>query len=79
MSSVRPEGVLVLSAKVYFTSMKTKRGESLLTKLEHLIVRAGLLETIAPKDLVAIKLHFGECGNLALCPPPICAARRGPD
>lgn len=54
---------------VYFTSMKTKRGESLLTKLENLIVRAGLLETISPKDLVAIKLHFGERGNLAYVRP----------
>ncbi|MHB8073751.1 DUF362 domain-containing protein [Desulfosporosinus fructosivorans] len=58
-----------MSSKVYFTSMKTKRGESLLTKLEHLIVRAGLLETISPNDLVAIKLHFGERGNLAYVRP----------
>lgn len=63
------EGVLVLSSEVYFTSMKTKRGESLLAKLENLIVRAGLLEAISPKDLVAIKLHFGERGNLAYVRP----------
>lgn len=59
----------MLSSEVYFTSMKTKQGESLLTKLEHLIVRAGLLETISPNDLVAIKLHFGERGNLAYVRP----------
>ena len=59
----------MLSSEVYFTSMKTKRGESLLKKFEHLIIRAGLLETIAPKDLVAIKLHFGEQGNLAYVRP----------
>ena len=57
-----------MSSEVYFTNMKTKRGESLLKKLEHLIIRAGLLEAIAPKDLVAIKMHFGERGNLAYVP-----------
>ncbi|MBC2721422.1 DUF362 domain-containing protein [Desulfosporosinus sp.] len=58
-----------MNSKVYFTSMKTKRGESLLKKLEQLIHRAGLLDAIAPQDLVAIKLHFGERGNLAYVPP----------
>ncbi len=58
-----------MSSEVFFTSMKIKRGESLLTKLEHLIIRAGLLEAISPKDLVAIKLHFGERGNLAYVRP----------
>lgn len=43
-----------MSSEVYFSSMKTKRGDSLLTKLENLIVRAGLLEAIASKDLLAI-------------------------
>jgi uncharacterized Fe-S center protein len=32
------------SAKVYFTSMRTKVGESLLVKLDRLIVKAGIKE-----------------------------------
>ncbi|MHB1652083.1 MAG: DUF362 domain-containing protein [Desulfitobacteriaceae bacterium] len=58
-----------MSSEVYFTSLKTKQGQSLLTKLEKLIVRAGILEAIEPKDLVAIKMHFGERGNLAYVRP----------
>lgn len=58
-----------MSSEVYFTSLKTKQGESLLSKLERLIQRAGLLDAVAPNDLVALKLHFGERGNLAYVRP----------
>lgn len=58
-----------MSSEVYFTSLKTKQGQSLITKLEKLIFRAGILEAVEPKDLVAIKMHFGERGNLAYVRP----------
>ncbi|KLU60405.1 ferredoxin [Peptococcaceae bacterium CEB3] len=58
-----------MSADVYFTNLRTKQGQSLVSKLEKLILRAGLTEGIEPKDLVAIKMHFGERGNLAYVRP----------
>ncbi|MEA4900870.1 DUF362 domain-containing protein [Desulfitobacterium sp.] len=58
-----------MSAEVFFTNFQIKNGQSLLTKLEKLVSRSKILEGIAPKDLVAIKLHFGERGNLAYIRP----------
>ncbi|GHT43850.1 4Fe-4S ferredoxin [Bacteroidia bacterium] len=52
-------------SKVYFTDMRTKPGRSLPDKLELLVKRAGI-ETIDFKDkFTAVKIHFGEPGNLA--------------
>ena len=58
-----------MSAEVFFMNLRTKQGQSLITKLEQLIASAGLLDCVKPKDLVAIKLHFGERGNLAYVRP----------
>ncbi len=58
-----------MGAEVYFMNLRTKQGQSLIAKLEQLIARAGLLDCIKRKDLVAIKLHFGERGNLAYVRP----------
>jgi len=58
-----------VSADVFFMNLRTKQGQSLLTKLEQLITETGLLYCVQPKDLVAIKLHFGERGNLAYVRP----------
>lgn len=58
-----------MSAEVFFMNLRAKHGQSLMTKLELLIARAGLLNCVKPKELVAIKLHFGERGNLAYVRP----------
>lgn len=56
-------------SKVYFTDLRTRPGHSLLNKLEVLMKRAGM-ETIDFKDkYVAIKIHFGEFGNMAYIRP----------
>ncbi len=61
-------------SKVYFTSMRTKIGEGLPKKLQRLIKAAGI-ENIDFKDkFVAIKLHFGEPGNLAFLRPNYATA-----
>jgi uncharacterized Fe-S center protein len=57
------------TAKVYFTSMRTKVGESLLVKLDRLIKKAGIDEIDFEQKFVAIKIHFGEPGNLAFLRP----------
>jgi len=58
-----------VNAKVYFTDMRVGHNQSLLDKVEKLFVRAGFREIIAPENLVAIKLHFGERGNTGYVRP----------
>ena len=56
-------------SKVYFTSFKTSFTENLMQKLARLVKTAGI-ETIDFQDhYAAIKIHFGEYGNLAFLRP----------
>jgi len=54
---------------VFFTDMRTKPGVSLVDKLEKLIRRAGIERIDFEKKFVAIKIHFGELGNLSFLRP----------
>lgn len=56
-------------SNVYFTDLRTTGGANLLTKLERLIRRAGIGEIDMNRKLVAIKIHFGEPGNLSYLRP----------
>jgi len=56
-------------AKVYFTDMRTEPGRSLLDKLEGLLRAAGFLEIDYKGKLVALKMHFGEPGNMSFLRP----------
>ena len=55
-------------SKVYFTNLRTN-GQSLLDKLEKLVVKAGIEQIDFACKFTAIKLHFGEPGNLAYIRP----------
>ena len=57
------------SSKVYFTDMHTEFEDSLLNKLGRLITEAGIEGMDLEKKFVAIKMHFGEYGNLAFLRP----------
>src|SRR5574344_921646 len=58
-----------MASKVYFTDMRTRHEECLQEKLLKLIRKAGF-DSIDFKDhYAAIKLHFGELGNLAFLRP----------
>ena len=60
-------------SKVFFTNLHTTPSSTLLDKMERLIKRAGI-ESIDFKDqFVAIKIHFGEPGNLAYLRPNYAA------
>lgn len=59
-----------MGAKVFFSDLRIKNNTSLLDKMEKLFHQAGLEKIISAKDLVAIKIHFGETGNLAYIRPP---------
>lgn len=56
-------------AKVYFTNLRTRNGDNLLTKLQRLIKKAGIGDIDFKNQYVAIKIHFGEPGNLAFVRP----------
>ncbi len=56
-------------SKVYFTDFRTKLGVSLPEKLEKLIRKAGIGDIDMDGKFVAIKMHFGELGNLAFLRP----------
>lgn len=56
-------------SKVYFTNFRAKPGNNLLQKLEKLIIKAGIENIDFKNKFVAIKLHFGEPGNLAYLRP----------
>ena len=56
--------------KVYFTNMRTEAfGDSLPTKLAKLIRKAGIGEIDMDGKFVAIKMHFGELGNISYLRP----------
>lgn len=61
-------------SKVYFTSMRTKLGEGLPKKLQRLIKEAGIGQIDFKNKFVAIKIHFGEPGNLAFLRPNYATA-----
>lgn len=56
-------------AKVYFTDMRVHPGTNLPEKLKKLIKRAGIGEIDFEKKMTAIKIHFGEPGNLSFLRP----------
>ena len=56
-------------SKVYYTSFKTSGHENLLQKLRRLMITAGMKEIDFADKYAAIKIHFGEYGNLAFLRP----------
>ncbi len=56
-------------SKVYFTDMRTSDGNSLLKKLDRLMQKAGIENIDFNNKFVAIKMHFGEPGNLSFLRP----------
>lgn len=58
-----------MKSTVFFSDLKAQSGRTLLEKLDILLDRAQLKQKIKERDLVAIKLHFGEKGNTAYVRP----------
>ena len=56
-------------AKVYYTDLHVRNGQNLLGKLEKLIRTAGMDQIDFQNKYAAIKIHFGEPGNLAYLRP----------
>ena len=57
-------------SKVYFTDFRTiANGDGLPTKLKKLIKKAGIADLDLEGKFVAIKMHFGELGNISYLRP----------
>ena len=60
-------------SKVYFTNLRSKPSQGLLKKLEILVKKAGLETIDFDHKITAIKIHFGEPGNMAYLRPNYAA------
>lgn len=58
-----------MKSNVYFIDFRASFRENFLKKLDRLLETAGLGKCLKKRDLVAIKLHFGELGNTAFIRP----------
>ncbi|MBQ0041740.1 MAG: DUF362 domain-containing protein [Lachnospiraceae bacterium] len=58
-----------MANKVYFTTFKTTGAENLIQKLHRLMKTAGFEQIDFEEKYAAIKIHFGEYGNLAFLRP----------
>ncbi len=56
-------------SKVYFTDMRTAIGDGLPSKLKRLIKAAGIGNIDMDGKFVAVKMHFGELGNISFLRP----------
>ena len=71
------------ASTVYYTDFRCPVGTSLTEKLRRLCIAAGIKSIDMDGKFVAIKMHFGELGNLAFLRPnyakvvAACARSRG--
>jgi hypothetical protein len=62
-----------MPSKVYFTDLHANPSLNLLKKLENLIRKAGIDTLDFDKKITALKIHFGEPGNLSYIRPNFAA------
>jgi uncharacterized Fe-S center protein len=58
-----------MRSTVYFADLRATTKESFVDKIGRLADTAGLSDCLKKRDLVAVKLHFGELGNTAFIRP----------
>jgi uncharacterized protein len=58
-----------MTSLVHFIDFRSTIKENILSKLHRLLETAGLNDCVKKRDLVAVKLHFGELGNTAYIRP----------
>lgn len=62
-----------MASQVYFTNLRTNPNSNLLQKLERMVKRAGMDKIDFKDKYVALKIHFGEYGNMAYIRPNYAA------
>ena len=58
---------------VYFIDFRTHSKQNILSKLKKLLIKAGIEKIDFAKKMVAIKIHFGEPGNMSYLRPNYAA------
>ncbi len=58
-----------MTSTVFLIDMRATAKENFIAKIERLMEAAGICQVIAPRDLTAVKIHFGEMGNAAFIRP----------
>jgi uncharacterized protein len=58
-----------MASDVYFSDMRATARQNLLNKIQILLDKVELDAATKPRDLVAIKMHFGEKGNTSFIRP----------
>lgn len=58
-----------MTSDVYFIKMETESGKNILSRMDVLCQKAGILKGIKKNNLVGIKLHMGEHGSTSYLPP----------
>ena len=61
--------MILEKSTVYFTNFRCPVGTSQIDKLKKLCIAAGIRNIDMDGKFVAIKMHFGELGNLAFLRP----------
>ena len=62
-----------MASKVFYTDLRTDPDHHLLYKLEKLVRKAGIGNIDFNGKFTAIKIHFGEIGNMAYLRPDYAA------
>ncbi len=70
---IEPSTKGTMASEVFFTDLRTGPGNNLLVKLENLVSTAGIGKIGFRDKFVAIKIHFGEYGNMAYLRPNYAA------
>ena len=58
-----------MKSKVFLMNLRATHKENLFKKLEKLLETSGLRDVVVKRDIVAVKIHFGEMGNAAFIRP----------
>ena len=58
-----------MSDVYYIPYRSTSAAENTISKINALYTAANLNSVLGPKDLTAVKVHFGEIGNSTFVPP----------
>ncbi len=69
LNSLTNGGFVMEKSKVYWTDMHAKMGSNLLQKLERLVKEAGIGNIDFKNKFAAIKINFGEPGNMSYIRP----------
>ena len=59
-----------MASSVFYSTAGGRYGQGPLDRVRMLFEAAGLNEVVGKRDLVAVKMHFGERGNTSYIPIP---------